>query len=88
MLNYVFVFVTYWAISGPLALPNAHQPITVDVTNRNAALPIILGQDGHAGILLALAAVPIIWFLLYRTTLGFEIQVGRSQPGRGPLRRA
>ena len=38
MLNYVFVFVTYWAISGPLALPNAHQPITADVTDRNAAL--------------------------------------------------
>ena len=74
MLNYVFVFVTYWAISGPLVLPNAHQPITADVTDRNAALPIILGRDGNAGILLALAAVPIIWFLLYRTTLGFEIR--------------
>jgi simple sugar transport system permease protein len=74
MLNYVFVFVTYWAISGPLALPNAHQPITVDMTTHNAALPIILGRDGHAGILLALIAVPLIWFLLYRTTIGFEIR--------------
>jgi simple sugar transport system permease protein len=80
MLNYVFVFVTYWAISGPLALPNAHQPITADVTTRNAALPIILGRDGNAGILLALAAVPIIWFLLYRTTLGFEIRAAGANP--------
>ena len=82
MLNYVFVFVTYWAISGPLVLPNAHQPITADVTTRNAALPIIFGPDGlinfgrggHLGILIALLAVPIVWFLLYRTTLGFEIR--------------
>jgi simple sugar transport system permease protein len=80
MLNYVFVFVTYWAISGPLALPGAHQPITVDVATRNAALPIVLGRDGHAGILLALLAVPVIWFLLYRTTLGFEIRAAGANP--------
>jgi simple sugar transport system permease protein len=74
MLNYVFVFVTYWAISGPLRLPNSPQPITADVSTHNAALPIILGRDGHLGILIALVAIPLIWFLLYRTTLGFEIR--------------
>jgi ABC-type uncharacterized transport system permease subunit len=74
MLNYVFVFVTYWAISGPLALPHAPQPITADVGNLNGSLPIILGRDGNAGILIALAAVPLMWFLLYRTTIGFEIR--------------
>ena len=26
MLNYIFVFVTYWAISGPLRLPRSPQP--------------------------------------------------------------
>jgi ABC-type uncharacterized transport system permease subunit len=34
MLNYILVFTTYWAISGPLRLPNSPQPITVDVTTR------------------------------------------------------
>src|SRR5664279_3849080 len=68
MLNYIFVFATYWAISGPLKLPNARQPITGDVGNLNASLPIVFGRDLNAGILLALVAVPIIWFLLYRTT--------------------
>jgi ABC-type uncharacterized transport system permease subunit len=85
MLNYVFVFVTYWAISGPLSLPNAHQPITADVADRNANLLIVIGSGGGAftfntGILLALAAVPIIWFLLYRTTLGFEIRSAGANP--------
>jgi simple sugar transport system permease protein len=39
-------------------------------------LPIIgfLGRDAHAGILLALLALPLVWFLLFRTTLGFEIR--------------
>jgi simple sugar transport system permease protein len=74
MLNYVLVFTTYWAISGPLRLPNSPQPITVDVSNRGDALPIILGRDGHMGIFIALLAIPLLWFLLYRTTLGFEIR--------------
>ncbi|HEY5486761.1 MAG TPA: ABC transporter permease [Candidatus Limnocylindrales bacterium] len=80
MLNYIFVFATYWAISGPLKLPNAHQPITGDVSNLNASLPIVFGRDLNAGILLALVAVPIIWFLLYRTTLGFEIRAAGANP--------
>ena len=80
MLNYVFVFVTYWAISGPLALPRAPQPITADVTSLNASLPIILGRDGNLGILIALAAIPIMWFLLFRTTIGFEIRSAGMSP--------
>ena len=80
MLNYVFVFVTYWAISGPLALPRAPQPITADVTSLNASLPIILGRDGNLGILIALAAIPILWFLLFRTTIGFEIRSAGMSP--------
>jgi ABC-type uncharacterized transport system permease subunit len=80
MLNYVFVFVTYWAISGPLVLPKAHQPITADVGKLNGALPIIWGPDLNAGILLALLSVPIVWFLLYRTTLGFEIRAAGANP--------
>jgi len=80
MLNYIFVFVTYWAISGPLAQPGAPQPITIDVTTTSAALPIFLGRDGHIGILLALIAVPLVWFLLYRTTKGFEIRAAGANP--------
>jgi ABC-type uncharacterized transport system permease subunit len=74
MLNYILVFVTYWAISGPLALPRAPQPITADVGNLNGALPILIGRDGNMGIFIALLAIPVIWFLLFRTTLGFEIR--------------
>ncbi len=37
-------------------------------------MPILFGRDGHLGILIAAAMVPIIWFLLYRTTRGFEIR--------------
>jgi simple sugar transport system permease protein len=46
----------------------------------DAALPIILGRDGHIGIIIAFLAVPVIWFLLYRTTLGFEIRAVGANP--------
>jgi general nucleoside transport system permease protein len=72
MMNYIALAVLSWAVSGPLRLPNSPQPITPDVGG--AAFPIIFGRDGHLGILIAAAMVPIIWFLLYRTTLGFEIR--------------
>ena len=82
MLNYIFLYVMAWSVLGPLTLPNAPQPITVDVSTRNGALPILLGPNGlidfgrggHLGLLIALAAVPLMWFLLFRTTLGFEIR--------------
>jgi ABC-type uncharacterized transport system permease subunit len=80
MLNYVFLFVMAWSVIGPLTLPHAPQPITADVTTRNGALPIILGRDGHLGLLIALAAVPIMWFLLFRTTIGFEIRAAGANP--------
>ena len=49
--------------------------------------------NGHLGILVALVAVPIVWWLLFRSTLGFEIRTVGANPdaaryagmGRAPL---
>ncbi len=46
----------------------------------NSALPIILGDNIHLGVLLAVAAVPAVWWLLYRSTLGFEIRSVGANP--------
>ena len=72
MMNYIALAVLSWAVSGPLRQPGSPQPITPDVGN--AAFPILFGDNGHLGILIAAAMVPIVWFLLYRTTRGFEIR--------------
>ena len=47
----------------------------------NASLPILVaGTRLHAGILLALVAAAIVWFLLYRTVFGYAIRtVGLSR---------
>jgi len=78
MLNYVAVAVVAWMVSGPLDLGTSPSPITGVVGN--AGLPIIIGRNGHAGILVAAAAVPLVAYLLYRTTRGFEIRTVGANP--------
>jgi ABC-type uncharacterized transport system permease subunit len=78
MLNYVAVSLFAAIVAGPLAVPGASSPITPDVGN--AALPILVGRGGHLGLLIALAAVGIVAWLLYRTTFGFEIRTAGANP--------
>jgi general nucleoside transport system permease protein len=78
MLNYTALAVLSWLATGPLHQPGSPQPVTMPVGS--AALPILVGKDGHLGLLLALAAVPLVWFLLYRTTKGFEIRSVGANP--------
>jgi simple sugar transport system permease protein len=78
MLNYVALAVLSWLASGPLHQPGAPQPVTTSVGS--AALPVLIGRDGHLGILIAAVAVPLVWFLLFRTTRGFEIRSVGANP--------
>jgi simple sugar transport system permease protein len=78
MLNYIAYGVVAWAVSGPLDTPESLEPLTGDVGN--AALPIIIGRNGHLGIGLAFLAVLVVWWLLSRTTLGFEIRTVGANP--------
>jgi simple sugar transport system permease protein len=78
MLNFIAGSILAWAVAGPLRVPRAPAPVTFSV--ENASLPIFLGKTGHIGILFALAAVFVIWWILYRTTLGFEIRTAGANP--------
>jgi simple sugar transport system permease protein len=78
MLNFVAIAVVAAVVSGPLDQPGSPSPITDDVGN--AGLPIILGRNGHAGVLLAVLAAVGIYWLLNRLTLGFEIRAVGANP--------
>jgi ABC-type uncharacterized transport system permease subunit len=78
MLNYIALNILAAFVSGPLRVPKAPAPVTFDVGH--AALPIFLGKTGHIGILIAVVAVVVVWWLLYRTTLGFEIRTAGANP--------
>lgn len=78
MLNYVAISLFAAIVAGPLTVPGAPSPITPDVGN--AALPVLIGRGGHLGLLIALAAVGIVAWLLYRTTFGFEVRTVGANP--------
>jgi simple sugar transport system permease protein len=81
MLNYIAALILSWAILGPLRDQGASFARSPDVGA--AGLPIIAGSAGHplhAGVLIALLAVPIIWWVLARTTAGFELRTVGSSP--------
>jgi simple sugar transport system permease protein len=81
MLNYIAALIVSWAILGPLRDQGASFARSPDVGN--AGLPIIAGSPGHemhAGVLIALLAVPILWWVLARTTAGFELRTVGASP--------
>ena len=78
MLNYIANYVLAGLVSGPLKVPNSPSPVTYAVGQ--AGYPIILGSNGHLGIVLALIAVVAVRWMLYRTTLGFEIRAVGANP--------
>lgn len=78
MMNYIAVQLLAALVSGPLKVPRSPSPVTFDVGN--AAYPILLGRNGHIGIALALLAAGFVWWLLYRTTWGFEVRSVGANP--------
>jgi simple sugar transport system permease protein len=78
MLNYIASSLIGFLIVGPLAAEGYSFARTGDVGN--AALPVLLGRNGHLGILFALLAVPAAWWLLWRSTLGFQIRTVGANP--------
>lgn len=78
MLNFIAIGIVAFVVSGPLDQPGSPSPITDDVGN--AALPYILGRNGHFGIVLALLAAVAVHWLLFRFTLGFEIRAVGANP--------
>ena len=78
MLNYVAASILGYLVIGPLAAPGYSFARTGEIGS--AALPILFGRNLHAGIFLAFALVPVMWWLLYRTTLGFQIRTVGANP--------
>ncbi|HEX7173518.1 MAG TPA: ABC transporter permease [Candidatus Limnocylindria bacterium] len=78
MLNFIAGIFIGYLITGPLEAAGFSFSRTGPVGN--AALPTFLGTDIHLGVFLAVAMVPIVWWLLWRSTLGFEIRTVGANP--------
>ncbi len=73
LLNYIAVYLISYLVQNPLQAPGAPSPYSPLIA-KSAQLPIILPQSlAHAGILLALLAAGLLWVLLVRSPLGYQI---------------
>jgi general nucleoside transport system permease protein len=82
MLNYLAYRISTVVIGQEsLPLVNPALQATLPAVD-NARLPrLIEGTRLHAGILIALAAAVVVWFLLYRTVFGYKIRTVGLSPG-------
>lgn len=78
MLNSLAAFAIVGLVNDIFKITGPTFARTADVGN--AALPVLFGRDGSLGIFIAFAMVPIAYFLVYRTTLGFEIRTVGANP--------
>jgi len=78
MLNTIAASIIGWLVTGPLLAPGFSFARTGDLGN--SVIPVIFGRNLNAGVFLSVIAVPAIWFLLWRSTLGFQIRAVGANP--------
>jgi len=83
MLNYVGFYLIFFALSrqGILQAPDSVNPKSATIPE-DAILPDLLGDrfNLHAGFVLALVAVAVVWWLLSRSALGYRFRAVGENP--------
>ena len=85
MLNFIASFLTLWLLkTGPFQVPDRNDPISRDI-DESAQLPRLLSFIDpqlrvHAGIIIALLAAWFVWWLLFKSTIGFQFRALGSNP--------
>lgn len=80
MMNYIAFRFFDWGFTGPLRRPGGDAPVTAEIYP-SAYLPQLLeGYRFHWGFFLALLVAFGVWWLLFKTTLGFEIRTVGANP--------
>lgn len=80
MMNYIAFRFFSWAFTGPLRRPGGDAPVTQEIYP-SAYLPQLFeGYRFHWGFFLALLVAFAVWWLLFKTTLGFEIRTVGANP--------
>lgn len=81
MLVFTAEQLSTYLITGPLIAPGGSFPRTAEIGFDLPILPFISNTNINIGIIFALLAVAITWFLINRTRLGYEIILSGSNEG-------
>lgn len=82
MMNYIALNITSFLLNGPMKDPAPLNVVarTPMIAQSAQIMPIFAGYRFHWGFLLALVVAYGIWYLLWKTKLGFEIRTTGLNP--------
>lgn len=81
MMNYLAAEGTHYLVNGPLRDRSGQLPATPIIEASARLWGVRGGANFNAGFFLAVAAAALVWFLVARTALGFEIRAVGVNPG-------
>lgn len=82
MFNYIAVYLLGYLLKTPvLKAPESINPVSLPVQT-DAKFPLLFGSDYrlHAGFFVMLAAVAFVWWLLNRSTIGYQFRALGHNP--------
>lgn len=82
MMNYVALNITSYLLNGPMKDPNPLNVVarTPKIAESAQIMPIFSGFRFHWGFILALVIAFAVWWVLWKTKLGFEIRTTGLNP--------
>jgi ABC-type uncharacterized transport system permease subunit len=76
MLNFIAILTASYLVNHPFKAPDVGGFARMSYIGKDIQLgKIIPGFSAHAGILIALAAVVLVYLLLYKTSIGYELRL-------------
>lgn len=82
MMNYIALNITSFLLNGPMRDPSPQNVIarTPEIALSARIPPLFEGLRVHWGFVFALIVAFLVWLLLWKTTLGFEIRTVGANP--------
>ena len=80
MMNFIAFRFFDWAFTGPLRRPGGDAPVTAEIHPSAYPPTFFEGYRIHWGFILALVVAFVVWWLLYKTTFGFEVRTVGANP--------
>jgi simple sugar transport system permease protein len=74
LLTYIALFVFAWAIRRPFSDPSAGNNLASRAIPEDTLLPTLPDLFVHYGVFVAVALVPVVWYVMARTPFGFRVR--------------
>ena len=72
MMNYIALKLMDFLINGPMTMPNPNYPRTSEILPQ--AHLAFLKYPLNSTLIIAILIIPVVWFIINRTTLGYRLQ--------------